>query len=719
MRDFLTSQLDFIFFFYGFSFILLGAVCFTIARGAQRISAWGVLGAFAFLHGACEWMDLIALSISDTPAFTLLRTVLMTASFGLLMEFGRGDLPKLGQKTPGRWIYAPILFVLIVAFLTGGATALNVAARYTLGLPGALLSAWVFSKHAARNTGHLKIWAIVVAVGFVLYGLCAGAIVPAAAFWPSTIVNQTRFAQLSGVPIQLVRGLLATLLAFSIWTISGRLLAQEIASERYSAYLRRQFLWTVTAITLIFAGGWELTQRLGEAHERTVAFEARNNLALLTSQINAGTMPLELMSQALAGLPSVIAFADNPKAGDAAEVRTALRLHVAGSKATEGYILDSADRILAQVGSRKPSNPPQTLRSTVIHESFDLDDLDASHAAYFRTPIRNPDGRIVGEVVLQSRLEALDQALHALPRPYFVIDPQNVIRSTNRAGALNSVLWTAQKPGTVNRSASKPVLAQTIAGSGWTMLDGQRNYVRRQPLGRQGWSLVVLIPTTSIVASRALGIIITLLLTVMWLIYLLGREHAERDAVLMDRRLQLQNLARDLGHKASTDALTGLSNRLKLNETLAAEFQRAHRYETSLSLMICDVDHFKQVNDTYGHPVGDSVLTRISQLLRDGVRNTDLAARWGGEEFVIVCPHASEQVAFHVAEKLRSLIEATRFETVGQVRCSFGVATFRAGDTPDSLMARADAALYSAKQAGRNRVMRASLLTDQPVLMAG
>ena len=719
MRDFLTSQLDFIFFFYGFSFVLLGSVCFTIARGAQRISAWGLLGAFALLHGACEWMDLIALSISDTPAFTLLRTVLMTASLGLLMEFGRGDLPKLGQKTPGRWIYAPILLVLIVAFLTGGTTALNAAARYTLGLPGALLSAWVFSKHAARNTGPLKIWALVAAVAFVLYGLCAGAIVPAAAFWPTTIVNQTRFAQLSGVPIQLVRGLLATLLAFSIWTISGRLLAQEIASERYSAYLRRQFLWTVTAITLIFTGGWELTQRLGEAHERTVAFEAQNSLALLTSQINASTVPLELMSRALAGLPSVVAFADNPKAGDAAEVRAALRLHVVGSKATEGYILNSADRIVARFGSRERKNAPQTLRTTTIHERFDFDDLDASHAYHFRTPIREPDGRIVGHVVLKSRLDALDQALHALPRPYFVIDPQNVVRSTNRSSALDRVLWGPQGAGTAPAPASSPILPQAIAGSGWVMLDGQRNYVRRQPIGREGWSLVVLIPTTSIVASRALGIIITLLLTVMWLIYLLGREHAERDAVLMDRRLQLQNLARDLGRKASTDTLTGLSNRLKLNETLAAEFQRAHRYETSLGLMICDVDHFKQVNDTYGHAVGDSVLAHISQLLRDGVRNTDLAARWGGEEFVIVCPHASEQTAFHVAEKLRASIEATRFETVGQVRCSFGVAAFRPGDTPDSLMARADAALYSAKQAGRNRVARASLLPEPSVALAG
>lgn len=719
MRDFLTSQLDFIFFFYGFSFILLGAVCLTIARGAQRISAWGLLGAFAFLHGACEWMDLIALSVSDTPAFTLVRTVLMAASFGLLMEFGRGDLPKLGQKTPGPWIYAPILLILIVAGLAGGTTALNVASRYTLGLPGALLTAWVFYKHAKRNTGALRTWALVVVVAFVLYGLCAGAVVPAAGFWPTTLINQTGFAQLSGVPIQLVRGLLATLLAFSIWTISGRLLAQEIASERYSAYLRRQFLWTVTAITLIFAGGWQLTQRLGEAHERSVAFEAQNSIALLISQINASTMPLELLGRALAGLPSVIAFAEDPKTGDARDVTAALGVNVTGSKAARGYILNSAGEIIAQFGSRGPANAFPALPSRATHERFDFDDLDVSRAYAFRTPIRKPDGRVVGHVVLKNRLDALDKALQAFPRTYFVVDSQNIVRSTNRADALNRPLWASPGPGAARRPASGDILPQTIVGSGWTMLDDQRNYVRRQSIGGEGWSLVVLVPTTSIVASRALGIVITLLLTIMWLVYLLGREHAERDAVLMDRRLQLQTLARDLGRKATTDTLTGLSNRLKLNETLAAEFQRAHRYETAFSLMICDVDHFKQVNDTYGHPVGDSVLARISQLLRDGIRNTDLAARWGGEEFVIVCPHASEQTAFHVAEKLRALIEATRFETVGQVHCSFGVATFMPGDTPDSLMARADAALYSAKQAGRNRVMRASLLPDRPVALAG
>jgi len=718
MRDFLASQLDFIFFFYGFSFILLGAVCFTIARGGQRVSTWALLGAFAFLHGACEWMDLIALSISDTPAFTLVRTLLMAASFGLLMEFGRGDLPKLGQKAPGRWIYGPILLILVFAGLTGSASTLNAAARYTLGLPGALLTSWVFLKHARKVAPPLRFWALAAAAGFMLYGLCAGAIVPPAPFWPANAINHAGFAQLTGVPIQLVRGVLATLLTFSIWTISGRLLAQEIASERYSTYLRHQFLWTVTAVTLIFAGGWDLTQRLGDSHQRNVAFEAQNSAALLSSQIQASTTPLEVMSQMLAGLPSVAAFLEDPRVGATEEVKAALRLHVLGSGATQGYILDTSDRVVAQFGEPGSATTTQIL-SSAIRERFTFEDIGATRAVYSRAPIRTPDGRIVGQVVLKSQIGVLERALRAFPRPYFVIDTHNVIRSTNRAGALNKVLWAISPSGLDQAPSSSPVFAQKVVDSGWVMLDGHRNYVRRQAIGGRGWSLIVLVPSASIVASRALGIIITLLLTVMWLIYLLGREHAERDAVLMDRRLQLQTLARDLGRKASTDTLTGLGNRLKLDETLAAEIHGAQRYETPLSVVICDVDHFKHINDTQGHPVGDRVLARLAQLLRDGVRNTDLVARWGGEEFVIVCPHANEQTGFHVAEKLRGLIENARFDGVGAVHCSFGVTAFEPGDTPESLVARADAALYRAKQAGRNRVERSSLIPHRPISVAG
>ncbi len=153
-----------------------------------------------------------------------------------------------------------------------------------------------------------------------------------------------------------------------------------------------------------------------------------------------------------------------------------------------------------------------------------------------------------------------------------------------------------------------------------------------------------------------------------------------------------------------TDPLMRIFNRYKLEETLAAEEQRARRYGTWFSVIIADIDHFKAVNDTYGHPVGDTVLEEIADELRSHTRTTDVLGRWGGEEIMIVCIHTRQEVAVGLAELLRRRIAARRFAGIAGLTVSFGVASFEPGDTAAEVVARADAALYAAKREGRNRV---------------
>ncbi len=131
---------------------------------------------------------------------------------------------------------------------------------------------------------------------------------------------------------------------------------------------------------------------------------------------------------------------------------------------------------------------------------------------------------------------------------------------------------------------------------------------------------------------------------------------------------------------------------------------RAQRYNSPLALVIFDVDHFKQVNDVHGHQAGDAVLVGISRYVSGQVRTTDLLARWGGEEFVLLAPGSDGATARQAAEKLKALLSETSFGEVGKITCSFGVAEFSAGDTAETLIARADGALYRAKINGRNRV---------------
>lgn len=157
-------------------------------------------------------------------------------------------------------------------------------------------------------------------------------------------------------------------------------------------------------------------------------------------------------------------------------------------------------------------------------------------------------------------------------------------------------------------------------------------------------------------------------------------------------------------HDAHTDFLTGLHNRSKLEKRLQDEMSRSQRYNTPLSLIIVDIDHFKHVNDTYGHDQGDLVLKEISTILSQNIRQSDTVARWGGEEFIIVCPHTDIDGASDLAELLRTKIEKHPFTRIGHMTASFGVAQYNQGSNPKILFTAVDTALYASKAAGRNTV---------------
>lgn len=159
--------------------------------------------------------------------------------------------------------------------------------------------------------------------------------------------------------------------------------------------------------------------------------------------------------------------------------------------------------------------------------------------------------------------------------------------------------------------------------------------------------------------------------------------------------------------EAIQDELTGLPNRRYFNERLLDEVDRARRYNGAFSLVFCDIDHFKKVNDSFGHPAGDRVLAQIAAVLRENLRSSDTVARYGGEEFALLLLNTKKPQAMHLAEVLRQKIaEAAMPGLAGRkVQASFGLATFGEDSSSfEGLMAKADQALYQAKAQGRNRV---------------
>lgn len=167
---------------------------------------------------------------------------------------------------------------------------------------------------------------------------------------------------------------------------------------------------------------------------------------------------------------------------------------------------------------------------------------------------------------------------------------------------------------------------------------------------------------------------------------------------------KLHALNKALAQLSITDRLTGLFNRMKLDEALAFESQRSQRTGQPYSVIMLDIDHFKQVNDRYGHQAGDRVLIELARLLQSSTREIDIVGRWGGEEFLVICPYTDSMGACRLAENLRQKMEASNAAVAEPRTASFGVATFKPGEQGDDIVARADAALYAAKDGGRNRV---------------
>ncbi len=192
---------------------------------------------------------------------------------------------------------------------------------------------------------------------------------------------------------------------------------------------------------------------------------------------------------------------------------------------------------------------------------------------------------------------------------------------------------------------------------------------------------------------------------------------AERKIVEMSRRLrELEQESEDLRQRlrlahqqALRDPLTGLPNRQAVDERIAQEFARWRRFGEPFTMLLWDIDHFKQINDRFGHRAGDKALSIVARILRDGIREVDFVGRYGGEEFLMLLPETDGDGAFKLAEKLRRAVENCGFNSRGKpvpVTISCGLSSVREGDTPERLFERVDQALYQAKAQGRNRCVQ-------------
>ncbi len=263
MVDFWKSQMDYVFFLYGLSFIFLGTICFSLKRSGFTDIPWTILGAFGFLHGLCEWLDLCALSISDGYLFSLIRLLLKCASFAVLISFCLRSPPIRSERAESGWllIVGVTLFVLFAStILPISLAGLDDIGRWLLALPGCLWTASIICKSAiVQDSGKRRNLLYALSASFVCYGLAAGATVPTSPIVPIWAPTHEGFLAAAHVPIQVFRALFAAIAAMVLWAYEVELTASADTAKA----MRESFARTLIILIIAGAMGWVLTYWLG------------------------------------------------------------------------------------------------------------------------------------------------------------------------------------------------------------------------------------------------------------------------------------------------------------------------------------------------------------------------------------------------------------------------------------------------------------------------
>jgi len=260
MYNFFNTQMDYIYFLYGLAFILLGTACFSGKRDRNTIVPWVWLGVFALVHGTMEWMELLSITLYDSPKFSILRSVVMAVSFAFLAEFGRSAMRRITSRGPGIY-FVPVLLAASFLGVFAGLPAFNVISRYTMALGGGMLAAVsLFIIRQQGQSREARCCLTVVSSALAVYALASGLIVPRAMFFPASLINVETFFQLTGIPIQLVRALLAVILSVAVAIIKSKSSAAN-DEEKPFAEIRTKYTQRAALLLLIVISlGWILTQ---------------------------------------------------------------------------------------------------------------------------------------------------------------------------------------------------------------------------------------------------------------------------------------------------------------------------------------------------------------------------------------------------------------------------------------------------------------------------
>ncbi len=527
MTNFFSNQLDYIFFFYGLAFILLVPVCQILRRKSQPQPPWGRLALFGVTHGLNEWLDLVALIWGSHLPFDIIRLGLMALSFGFLLEFGRAGTVANRGAGPGRWIFAPLLFVALLGGLAG-LPGLFVSIRYSLGLVGGLwaaLTLYLVSRTSAAGSRAM----LAAALGMAGYALATGLVVNPAPFFPAALVNYDSFLVFTGVPIQLIRGLTAVWISVSLWFVARSIPEEDMDSRtvRMENYLA---FGAVALLSLTITAGWILTQFIGSKATQQARLEYRHLGDLLKDVLTEDMEEVDHLVQVMAESPLLLPALVSTNPQTIAQANSVLDWYSRAFPFAVCYVLNIRGVVIAASNR----NQPESLvgRSLAFRPYFQqsvkgepghyitLGQTLKRRGYYASFPVKDARGEIVGVAAIKRPLDKAEEVLSHTKSLAFFISPHGIVFLTNQPDEHLKSLWPLSPENLRQLVASRQfgggpfpaILEREPRDGSECVVAGKRLLVMRQTLTPDGWSLVLLSSTINIAFHRLFGIGVTLIM---------------------------------------------------------------------------------------------------------------------------------------------------------------------------------------------------------------
>jgi diguanylate cyclase (GGDEF)-like protein/PAS domain S-box-containing protein len=534
MTSFFQGQMDYIFFFYGLAFIGLGVVAYILSKEVNQRLPWVWLALFGFTHGTNEWLDLMALVGEDGMWFGALRWAAMTASFLCLVEFGRLSLIQRRGRGPGRWLLVVLALAAGLGALDGW-SGLNATSRYFLGLVGSLGAGWALFAEARRTDSQCRPSLLAGGVGFILYGLATGLVVPQAGFWPAAVVNYESFTSLTGLPVQLVRGLLAVwIAAMSVGYFQA---AQSKGYERCHRYRARYLYVVVAALAVILAGGWLLTQSLGDLAGQQVRKDGLAHNQLAIQRLAFELEQAEEAVRSMSGSPWIAPALESSSPQTLAQANAVLDRYQQRFGASVAYLMDASGATIASsnrgdpdsfVGQKYAFRPYfQEALAGKTGRYFALGVTSKKRGFYASHPVNDPTGKVIGVAVFKITLNRFQQNLREFD-PAFLIDPHGIVFVASRPDLDYHSLWplVVNDPGgfliQYGTDRFTPIFSQPLVDEARADFAGKRYVITRQNIGAviaPGWALVNLESFNLVMHYRLMGIVTALILVFLTLVF--------------------------------------------------------------------------------------------------------------------------------------------------------------------------------------------------------